>query len=174
MKKSASYIAPVASLLVFALALSGVIYHHYSSNNEVYAAKKRAMEGTLTASSGKQEREILIEPGKGNQIEVLKVFKEGTGSRPERGQWLKVHYVGRFEDGREFDNSYKRGKALKFKFKAGHVIKGFEQGLANMASGGKRTIKIPPQLAYGKRGAPPNIPRNSTLVFDLELLEIED
>ena len=170
MKKSSSYIASVASLLALVLAVSGWAYHQLFSEK----AEKSLTDSAQAQSAKKQGSADIIEPDNGKRIVVLKVSQKGEGLPPVNGQWLKVHYAGRFENGKEFDNSYKRGKPLKFKFMAGHVIKGFDLGLADMTIGGKRTIKIPPGLAYGERGVPGAIPRNATLIFDLELLGIED
>ena len=86
---------------------------------------------------------------------------------------VKVHYIGKLEDGKEFDNSYKRGEPITFQIGTRQVIQGWETGLIGMKIGGKRTILIPPELAYGSRGAGEIIPPNATLIFEVELLEVE-
>ncbi|KAG5975200.1 hypothetical protein E4U55_007798 [Claviceps digitariae] len=93
--------------------------------------------------------------------------------KTEKGDQVKMHYRGTlFASGKVFDASYDRGEPLKFTLGAGQVIKGWDQGLIEMCVGEKRTLTIPPKLAYGERGIGP-IPPSSTLVFETELVAIE-
>ncbi|BCM92075.1 FK506-binding protein [Abditibacteriota bacterium] len=94
----------------------------------------------------------------------------GTGAEAKAGQTVTVNYKGMFQDGRIFDQSYGRGP-FNFNLGAGQVIKGWDEGVAGMKVGGKRKLVIPPDLAYGKRGAGGVIPPDSTLVFEVELLD---
>jgi peptidyl-prolyl cis-trans isomerase A (cyclophilin A) len=103
---------------------------------------------------------------------VLEDLVVGTGAAAQAGDRLTVHYVGTLADGTEFDSSRKRGQPFDFELGAGRVIKGWDQGVAGMRVGGKRRLTIPPDLGYGGRGAPPKIPANATLVFEIELLEM--
>jgi FKBP-type peptidyl-prolyl cis-trans isomerase FkpA len=103
------------------------------------------------------------------EIEDLKV---GTGAEAKAGQKVVVHYVGTLTNGSKFDSSRDRGEGFDFKLGAGQVIKGWDQGVAGMKVGGLRKLTIPPELAYGARGYPPVIPPNSTLVFEVELLQV--
>jgi len=96
----------------------------------------------------------------------------GTGPSPQSGQEVTVHYTGTLEDGTKFDSSLDRGQPFKFKIGLGQVIKGWDEGVMTMKVGGKRKLVIPPQLGYGRRGVGP-IPPNSTLVFEVELLEVQ-
>lgn len=96
----------------------------------------------------------------------------GTGASPEPGQEVTVHYTGTFEDGTKFDSSLDHGQPFKFKIGEGRVIKGWDEGVMTMKVGGKRKLVIPPQLGYGVRGYGP-IPPNATLVFEVELLNVQ-
>ena len=100
------------------------------------------------------------------------VIEEGTGDKPQKGQKVKVHYTGKLEDDTVFDSSVKRGVPIEFTLGVGQVIKGWDEGISDMKPGGKRQLIIPPDLGYGPNGYPPVIPPNSTLIFDVELVEV--
>ena len=97
----------------------------------------------------------------------------GTGASPKPGQTVSVNYVGKLENGEQFDSSYDRGRPYDFKIGTGVVIKGWDEGLMTMKVGGKRKLVVPGKLAYGPQGRPPNIPSNATLVFDVELMGVK-
>ena len=101
---------------------------------------------------------------------LYKVEKAGTGEAPKDTDTVVVNYKGTLIDGKEFDNSYSRGEPLSFRLDG--VIPGWTEGLKNIKKGGQIKLVIPPELAYGKTGVP-GIPANSTLVFDVELLDIK-
>ena len=103
------------------------------------------------------------------QIDDVKV---GTGAEATAGKSVTVHYVGTLTSGKKFDSSRDRGRGFTFTLGAGEVIKGWDQGVAGMKVGGVRKLTIPPDLGYGPMGYPPVIPGNSTLVFEVELLEV--
>lgn len=95
----------------------------------------------------------------------------GQGPEATRGKTVEVHYTGWLLDGTQFDSSV--GDApFTFRLGAGEVIEGWDRGVAGMRVGGKRKLTLPPELAYGARGAPPVIPPNATLVFEVELLAV--
>ena len=101
------------------------------------------------------------------------VHIEGKGSMPEAGDEIVVHYKGLLADGTEFDSSHSRGKPFIFVVGQGRVIPGWDEALLKMKVGEKRTLIIPPELGYGVRGAG-TIPPNSTLIFEVELIKIND
>ncbi len=100
------------------------------------------------------------------------VTKEGEGEKPTAGTMIKAHYTGRLlTTNHKFDSSYDRGEPLEFQVGTGRVIKGWDQALLNMKRGEKRTLIIPPKLAYGAQGAGGVIPPNAWLVFDVEMVD---
>jgi peptidylprolyl isomerase len=102
-----------------------------------------------------------------------KDLKAGTGASPGKGQTVFVHYTGWLLDGKKFDSSRDRGQPFSFPLGQGRVIKGWDEGVATMKVGGRRELLIPADLAYGSRGFPGAIPPNSTLKFDVELLDVK-
>jgi FKBP-type peptidyl-prolyl cis-trans isomerase len=97
----------------------------------------------------------------------------GTGKTAVKGSKVKVHYTGwLLEQGTKFDSSYDRREPFEFTLGAGMVIKGWDVGVAGMKVGGKRQLRIPPELAYGYKGQPPTIPHSAYLIFDVELLDV--
>jgi len=105
---------------------------------------------------------------------MKEVIQEGDGrSYPQTGDIVVAHYTGRLLDGEEFDSSVRRGQPFRFPLGAGRVIRGWDEGFANMTVGEKAFLYIPYNMAYGERGQPPKIPPRATLVFEVELLDIE-
>lgn len=96
----------------------------------------------------------------------------GTGAEAVAGATVSVHYEGWLTDGTKFDSSRDRGQPFDFVLGLGMVIPGWDEGVAGILVGGTRKLVIPPNLAYGAAGAPPAIPPNATLVFDVELLDV--
>jgi peptidylprolyl isomerase len=114
-------------------------------------------EGVVTTDSGLQYEELEC----------------GDGAEAQRGDTVVMHYSGFLEDGTKFDSSLDRGQPFPFTIGAGQVIQGWEEGIPGMKVGGKRKLTIPPELAYGKAGRPPVIPKNATLIFEVQLVDIQ-
>ena len=101
------------------------------------------------------------------------IIQEGNGGSPPVGSKVSVHYTGTFPDGRKFDSSVDRGQHFQFQLGAGQVIKGWDECVATMKVGEKCKVVLPPELAYGSRGAGGVIPPNATLHFEIELFGFE-
>ncbi|MDC3129937.1 peptidylprolyl isomerase [Bacteroidota bacterium] len=104
---------------------------------------------------------------------AYKITKKGSGQKAESGKTVSVHYTGKLTDGTKFDSSYDRNQPIDFPLGQGRVIKGWDEGIALLNVGSKATFIIPPDLAYGARGAGGVIPPNATLIFDVELVEVK-
>ena len=101
-------------------------------------------------------------------------LEAGDGEEAQAGDQVSVQYVGvLYDTGEEFDSSWSRGQPYQFQLGSASVIPGWDQGLEGMKVGGRRQLVIPPDLAYGKQGQPPDIPPNSTLVFVIDLLSVQ-
>ena len=124
-----------------------------------------------------ESKAFLAENGKKEGIKTLlsglqyKVLAEGYGKMPKAEDTVTVHYKGTLIDGREFDASYKRGQPATFKVNG--VIKGWSEALQLMKEGSKWQLYIPPDLAYGERAMGPQIPPNSALIFEVELISVK-
>ena len=101
------------------------------------------------------------------------IHEQGNGKPAENGKTVSVHYIGVLPDGTEFDNSIKRGQPIDFPLGAQRVIKGWDEGVALLKEGGKATLFVPYQLAYGEAGRPPQIPAKAELVFYIELVSVK-
>ena len=140
------------------------------------AATASADEKTTPApnEAEKKSESKMTKTSSGLQYEDTKV---GTGASPKNGQTCVMHYTGWLWEngakGKKFDSSLDRGTPFSFPLGQGRVIKGWDEGVATMKVGGKRTLLIPPDLGYGARGAGGVIPPNATLIFEVELLEVK-
>ena len=113
-----------------------------------------------------------------NITELIKTDEVvGTGNEAVAGRRVTVHYTGWLYEngakGKKFDSSVDRGQPFEFPVGAGRVIRGWDEGVATMKVGGKRTLIVPPEMGYGARGAGGVIPPNATLMFDVELLGVK-
>ena len=124
-------------------------------------ASAQGTPGTMTTASGLQITDTKV----------------GTGAAPSTGQTCVMHYTGWLYSngakGAKFDSSLDRGRPFEFPIGTGKVIRGWDEGVASMKVGGKRTLIIPPDLGYGARGAGGVIPPNATLLFEVELLDVK-
>lgn len=119
--------------------------------------------------SGKAGAEVTTASGL-KYTDVL----EGSGPSPQIGQTVSVNYTGTLTNGKKFDSSYDPGRQpLVFQLGTARIIQGWNEGIATMKVGGKRKLIVPPALAYGPGGKPPDIPGNATLVFDVELMSVK-
>lgn len=129
--------------------------------------------GAPTTAMAQAEGKTMTTPS-GLQIVDTKV---GDGATPKTGQTCVMHYTGWLYQngvkGEKFDSSVDRGEPFEFTIGAHQVIRGWDEGVATMKAGGKRTLIIPPELGYGARGAGGVIPPNATLIFDVELLAVK-
>jgi FKBP-type peptidyl-prolyl cis-trans isomerase len=142
----------VLAIVLLVLGACGEDQAAPADDGESSAASGDCEEGTVTTDSGLEYEEIEC----------------GDGEEAGRGDTVSVKYRGTLEDGKEFD-----ADTYPFQIGSGMVIPGWEEGIPGMKVGGKRKLIIPPDLAYGAQGSPPVIPPNATLIFDVELLEIQ-
>jgi FKBP-type peptidyl-prolyl cis-trans isomerase len=136
--------------------------------DERLAKAKTAQEAGEKFLAENAKREGVKTTASGLQYEIL---TEGSGSQPKASDKVKVHYRGTLIDGTEFDSSYSRGQPISFPLS--NVIPGWTEGLQLVKVGGKAKLYIPSELAYGERGAGAKIGPNETLIFEVELLDIE-
>ncbi|MEC5395449.1 peptidylprolyl isomerase [Bergeyella sp. RCAD1439] len=104
---------------------------------------------------------------------MYKITKKGEGKKAEKGQTVAVHYAGKLTNGKEFDNSFKRGEPIEFPVGMGMVIRGWDEGILLLNEGDEATFLIPPTLGYGERGAGGVIPPNAWLLFDVQLVKVK-
>jgi peptidylprolyl isomerase len=146
------------ALVAAASAAAGVVLGARAASAQTSSAKPTGK--TMTTPSGLQ----IIDT------------QEGTGATPARGQTCVMHYTGWLyengQKGKKFDSSVDRNEPFEFPIGMKRVIAGWDEGVATMKVGGKRTLIIPPELGYGARGAGGVIPPNATLLFDVELLGV--
>jgi len=138
----------IAIVIVLALAGSAIAY--------LIMQRAGKAEPEVTTASGLKYTDLV----------------QGTGATPQKGQTVTVHYTGTLENGKKFDSSRDRGTPADFRIGVGQVIKGWDEGLMSMKVGGRRKLVVPSALGY-PMGRPPDIPPNSTLIFDVELLGVK-
>ena len=142
-------------VLTVTIAPSQTATHHTQAIPNTKSPTKVTGEGVKT-DSGLQYWEIKV----------------GTGEEAKAGDKVKVHYTGWFTDGKKFDSTVDANQPYSFTLGKNEVIKGWDEGVTGMKVGGKRQLRIPPELAYGEAGYKTIIPPNATLIFDVQLLAI--
>ncbi|MBX4211181.1 MAG: FKBP-type peptidyl-prolyl cis-trans isomerase [Candidatus Yanofskybacteria bacterium] len=153
--------------LILVLAVGGGIWFFVRKNNEIQGANlDAALNGTASPTPA-------VSPSVDTSHLIIEDLKVGTGPAAQAGQAVTVHYTGWLTNGQKFDSSVDRGQPFSFILGGGMVIPGWDQGLVGMKVGGKRKLTIPPDLAYGPRGAGGVIPPNATLVFEVDLLGVQ-
>ncbi len=147
----------MASVLALTMMIAGAVALAKKEKNR--PADEALAQAFVTTKSGLKYNDAVV----------------GDGDEASRGDRVKVHYVGTFEDsGKKFDSSLDRGEPFSFRLGSGQVIKGWDEGVKGMKVGGKRTLVIPYKLGYGEMGYPGVIPPKATLRFEVELLGIEE
>ena len=144
---------------------------------KIFSEQLEIIEQKEKEKAAKAKEEIdKISKGATTTKSGLKYFilEKGDGEKPKKGDMVSVHYTGLFLDGTKFDSSVDRGTPFEFHLGAGRVIKGWDEGVALLNIGDKAKFIIPPDLAYGSRGAGGVIPPNATLIFEVELLGIDE
>lgn len=143
----------IALVLIFGYILQDVMGNPIGTKSESEAPTTQTME---------PQEKVKIED-----------ITEGTGEPVKSGDTVVINYRGTLEDGTQFDSSYDRGQPFTTQIGVGRVIQGWDEGIPGLKVGGKRKLTIPASLGYGEAGAPPSIPPNATLIFEVELVGIE-
>lgn len=163
-------------IIIAVIAIAGfyfLLQNSQNSENENQEINSSENSEQQEANSEKENKEESEKEVKGeNQKLEIEILKEGIGEEAKRNNKVTVHYMGTLENGTKFDSSLDRGKPFVFTLGIGQVIKGWDQGVLGMKVGEKRKLTIPSELGYGSKGAG-LIPPNATLIFEVELLEVE-
>jgi FKBP-type peptidyl-prolyl cis-trans isomerase len=140
----------------------------------VACGAEKSENGAPPQVTGSTDKKPKVAKGKGKPPKGLKVkvLKKGKGQEVKKGDSLNANYHGQLWNGKEFDSSWKRGQAATFQIGTGKVIKGWDEALVGKKVGSRVEMVVPPAKGYGKRGQPPTIPKNATLVFVVDLEKI--
>ncbi|MEA3295932.1 MAG: FKBP-type peptidyl-prolyl cis-trans isomerase [Patescibacteria group bacterium] len=152
------------NILIIIILLVVILGVYFMSQN-----KEKNMNNQNNQNNQNENQEQSMSVQQELKIEVL---EQGNGAKAKNGDKVKVHYTGTLENGIKFDSSVDRGIPFEFVLGIGQVIQGWDLGVLGMKIGEKRKLTIPSELGYGSRGAGNLIPANATLIFEVELLEI--
>ena len=160
---------PIALLaLCVALAFAGC-----GGSDDSSTGSDESTPTATTESTAKTKPKVTVPKGAPPKKLEVKELEKGSGAEAKSGDEVTVQYVGvNFKNGEEFDSSWSRNEPFSFTLGAGAVIPGWDKGVGGMKEGGRRELIIPPELAYGEAGAPPAIGPNETLVFVIDLVEV--
>ncbi len=147
----------IAVIVILLLVIAGGAYFIFFSPKSSQKKPASASGNSVTTSSGLQYQDLVV----------------GTGAEAKAGSTVSVNYTGWLENGTKFDSSLDRGQPFSFTLGAGQVIRGWDEGVVGMKVGGKRKLVIPANLAYGAQGAGGVIPPNATLIFEVDLLNVQ-
>ena len=154
----------IAIIIIIVIVLVGGIYLIFNMSQPTDNNQNNSMQNT------EQNTNTSSYDIQGMKVQIL---KEGSGPEAKSGNTVAVHYVGTLENGTKFDSSIDRGAPISLTLGKNSVIQGWELGLLGMKVGEKRKLTIPPELAYGNNAVGNIIPANSTLIFEVEMVEIK-
>jgi len=163
----------ILTIIILIGAILGAYYLFQNYEKDKTPAETNNEQATTTNEQATNTNEEIAN---NNNFEIqgmkIEILKEGMGNVAKTGDTVSVNYVGTFEDGKKFDSSIDRGVPFSFTLGSGTIIKGWDLGVVGMKIGEKRKLTIPSDLAYGSAGAGGVIPPNATLIFEIDLLNI--
>ena len=165
----------LSTIIILAIILGqGYLYYNISVDSKINT-NNNTNDTSLQKQDSNSYNNTYEKNMNNNTIEGLKTedLIIGNGKEAVSGKLVSVNYVGTLLNGKKFDSSYDRNQSFDFALGGGQVIKGWDLGIIGMRVGGKRKLTISPELAYGEREIPGLIPTNSTLVFEVELLDVK-
>lgn len=164
--------SPWKALVVLALASSTALALSACETKNTQTTNPTTNQASTASATNASGAELVSNVHNVSGIRIEDV-KEGDGRQAKKGDTVSVNYLGTLtSNGNKFDSSYDRNEPITFKLGSGQVIEGWEKGIEGMKVGGKRILTIPPEKAYGPDGYPPVIPPNSTLKFEVELVDV--
>lgn len=149
------------ALIITGVAILALIGYFIFNNNAVKSDEMKKQQSADAQGTVKKQIQLKVED-----------LVKGSGKEVKKGDSIVIHYKGTLTDGSTFDNSYNRGTPFETQIGVGQVIRGWDEGVVGMKVGGKRRLTIPPELGYGDRAVGP-IPANSTLIFEVELIDVK-
>jgi len=161
------------AVILSAALLTGCSGKKEANPEKLDETKQVTEEKQMTSQAGEMPDLSTITFVSGPEGLEYHVMQQGTGEATVPGRMVEVHYTGWFPDGKKFDSSRDRGQYFSFPLGQGRVIRGWDLGVAMMKVGDRYLFKLPPEIAYGARGAGGVIPPNATLIFDVEVFGVK-